>query len=64
MRNSPIHCKPPPHSDWRNGVKDCPVCREKFWPTETMTRKNRLVKQYCSNACNAKAKTKLRLKQP
>ena len=29
MRNSPISCKPPPHSNWRDEVKTCPVCGEK-----------------------------------
>ena len=64
MRNSPISCKPPPHSNWRDDCKTCPVCGEKYWPAETTTRKNWLVKKYCSNACNAKAASVWRHQKP
>ena len=64
MRNSPVSCKPPPHSNWRDDVKTCPVCGERFWPTETTTRKNWIVKNYCGNACNGMARMNLRNWKP
>lgn len=58
MRNSPVSCKPPPHSNWRDDCKTCPVCGEKYWPTKNTKRNHWEVQVHCTNACSATMKSR------